>query len=29
MLIDETDRLKTASLEQVRDIFDHGKSAWC
>jgi DNA transposition AAA+ family ATPase len=25
LMIDETDRLKTASLEQVRDIFDHGE----
>jgi hypothetical protein len=25
LLNDETDRLKTASLEQVRDIFDHGE----
>ena len=24
LMIDETDRLKTAGLEQVRDIFDHG-----
>jgi DNA transposition AAA+ family ATPase len=24
LIIDETDRLKTAGLEQVRDIFDHG-----
>jgi len=24
LLIDETDRLKTAGLEQVRDIFDQG-----
>jgi DNA transposition AAA+ family ATPase len=24
-MIDETDRLKTVGLEQVRDIFDHGE----
>ena len=28
VVIDEAGRLKIAGLEQVRDIFDHGRAVW-